>query len=301
MSTPRFLDPPPLTRATTLETRRGGFAALEATPPPAAARRGTALLVPGFTGSKEDFIAVLEPLARAGHRVVAVDPRGQYETAGPDDPPVYAVEALADDLAAMVAALGDGPVHLLGHSFGGLVARAAVIADPGLARSVTLLCSGPAAIDGQHAQLLQMMAAALAEQPLTAVWEATQAFDRASGVPPVEDPRVAEFLRARFHANSVACLTAMCQTLVSEPDRVAELAGVPVPKLVMYGDDDDRWPPPVQSAMAGRLAAREVVVAGAGHSPAAEAPERTAAELVKFWADAEAARETAGSEGANLP
>jgi len=298
VSTPRFLDLPPLTRATTLETRRGGFAALEATPPADAKRRGTTLLVPGFTGSKEDFIAVLGPLARAGHRVVAVDPRGQYETAGADDPLAYAVEALAADVAAMVATLGDGPVHLLGHSFGGLVARAAVIADSGLARSLTLLCSGPAALDGQQAQLLGMMAAALAEQPLTAVWEATQAFDRASGVPLVEDPRVAEFLRARFHANSVACLTAMCRTLVSEPDRVAELAAVPVPKLVMYGERDDRWPPSVQSAMAGRLGAREVIVAGAAHSPAAEAPERTAAELAEFWAGAE--RAGAASERADF-
>ena len=37
---------------------------------------GTVLLVPGYTGSKEDFIALLGPLAAAGRRVVAVDLRG---------------------------------------------------------------------------------------------------------------------------------------------------------------------------------------------------------------------------------
>ena len=40
------------------------------------------LLVPGYTGSKEDFIAVLAPLAAAGHEVLAIDQRGQYESPG---------------------------------------------------------------------------------------------------------------------------------------------------------------------------------------------------------------------------
>ena len=44
------------------------------TPAPA---RGDVLLVPGFTGSKEDFLAILEPLAAFGWRVAAMDLPGQ--------------------------------------------------------------------------------------------------------------------------------------------------------------------------------------------------------------------------------
>jgi pimeloyl-ACP methyl ester carboxylesterase len=39
------------------------------------------LLVPGYTGSKEDFLPLLRPLARAGFRAVAMDQRGQFESA----------------------------------------------------------------------------------------------------------------------------------------------------------------------------------------------------------------------------
>ena len=58
------------------------------------AARGTALLVAGYTGSKEDFAPLLAPLAEAGYRVVALDQRGQYESPGPDDPGAYSVTEL---------------------------------------------------------------------------------------------------------------------------------------------------------------------------------------------------------------
>ncbi|TGB13279.1 alpha/beta hydrolase, partial [Streptomyces palmae] len=79
MSTPPTLTLPSCATASRLVTARGEFAMHDARPA-AGPVRGTALLVPGFTGSKEDFIALLEPLATAGFRVVAVDGRGQYET-----------------------------------------------------------------------------------------------------------------------------------------------------------------------------------------------------------------------------
>ena len=71
--------------------------------------RGTAVLVPGFTGSKEDFIAVLAPLTAAGWQVVAFDQRGQFEVAGLDRGrgPIYTAEALAAD----VVAVADAPVE----------------------------------------------------------------------------------------------------------------------------------------------------------------------------------------------
>jgi len=85
-----------------IETSRGGFAALEAFPGSGISERGPALLVPGFTGSKEDFIAVLQTLAGAGRRVLALDLRGQYETPGPDDASAYSCAELGADVAAVI-------------------------------------------------------------------------------------------------------------------------------------------------------------------------------------------------------
>jgi pimeloyl-ACP methyl ester carboxylesterase len=86
VSTPTSLELPDRARRTTVSCARGAFAALEAFPASGTCELGTALLVPGYTGSKEDFIPLLGPLAAAGRRVVAVDMRGQYQTPGPDDP-----------------------------------------------------------------------------------------------------------------------------------------------------------------------------------------------------------------------
>src|ERR1700712_2314527 len=106
--------------------------------------RGTVLLVAGYTGSKEDFAPLLAPMADAGLRAVAIDQRGQFESPGPDDPAQYSIPLLADDVLTVVGLLGaetPGPLHLLGHSFGGLVTRAAVLAEPSLFTSFTLMGS----------------------------------------------------------------------------------------------------------------------------------------------------------------
>lgn len=103
MSTPPFLDLPPGVRSSRLTTSRGEFAILDAgvtTEPPA-------LLVPGWTGSKEDYIAVLEPLANAGYHAAALDQRGQYETPGSGPDGDYSLNAFAADLLAVVRSLGD--------------------------------------------------------------------------------------------------------------------------------------------------------------------------------------------------
>ena len=95
MSTPKALQLPSGVRRLTIETRRGKFAALEALPPNGVRERQPALLVPGYTGSKEDFLLILQALAAAGRQVVAIDMRGQFETPGADDPGAYQLGALA--------------------------------------------------------------------------------------------------------------------------------------------------------------------------------------------------------------
>ena len=61
----------------------GGAGPLVALDTGGEAVRGTALLVAGYPGSKEDFAPLLAPLAEAGYRVVALDQRGQFESPGP--------------------------------------------------------------------------------------------------------------------------------------------------------------------------------------------------------------------------
>ncbi|MFI6443189.1 alpha/beta fold hydrolase [Kitasatospora sp. NPDC050543] len=286
MSTPQFLTLPDCARALRLRTPRGEFAALQADP--AGPVRGAALLVPGFTGSKEDFIALLEPLALAGYRVVAVDQRGQYESGGPAaDPSAYTVQALGADVRALSDLLaGDGPLHLLGHSFGGQVVREAVLScqEPLPWRSLTLLSTGPASIDPAEAARTKLLIDALATMDLESIWQVLQQMEEGSGDQSARPaPEVARFLHRRWVANVPQALITMGGHLIAAPDRVDELAATALPKLVLSGVRDYAWPVEEQSLMATRLGAQRVVIEDAGHSPNAERPAETAAALLRFW------------------
>jgi pimeloyl-ACP methyl ester carboxylesterase len=268
-----------------IETPQGMFAALEASPVSGVVERWPARLVPGLTGSKEDFIAVLQTLAQSGRRVVAVDLRGQYETPGPDDPAAYTCAALGADIDLLAQEIGDGePLHLVGHSFGGLVAREAVIDGRTKFASFTLLGSGPAAIAGKRAEHARKMIRDIPELGLDHVWHAGfEPEALANGVP---DDIIA-FLRKRLLANSPTALRYMAEQVVTMHDRTDELRQVELPTLVLYGEHDDGWSAETQSEMAGYLDAECVVVPGAAHSPSVEAPETTAAALIRFWNTAE--------------
>jgi pimeloyl-ACP methyl ester carboxylesterase len=267
--------------ARTVDIPGGPLAVLDADP--AGEPRGTVVLVPGFTGSKEDFVLLLEPLAAAGYRAVAVDQRGQHESAGPEELSAYTTEVLGADLVALVKSLGDGPVHLVGHSFGGLVGRAAVLQDPSAFRTFVLLDSGPDALTGPRADVLPFMRPILEEGGLEAVWEAAASIPAHPDKPAVT-AEVQDFLRARMLGNTPASLLGMADAITSEPDRVAELAAAGVTLLVVYGERDDAWLPAVQDDMAKRLGCGAVVITDAWHSPAAENAPVTAQVLLDFLA-----------------
>jgi pimeloyl-ACP methyl ester carboxylesterase len=277
VSTPPYLDLPTRVRRVSIATSTSTLAALRADPdgPPV----GAIVLVPGWTGSKEDFIAVLAPLAERGWTVLAYDHRGQYESAGPDDEGAYTLAALAHDLLDVVASLGPEPVHVVGHSFGGLVAREAALASggEGLA-SLTLLCSGPGTLPQRHHDGLGALHAALPHVPLEVVYDVKEAADLEGGwTPPT--PEIAAFMRARFVSNNPFGLRAMTGILLDTPDRTDELVALArdgFPVTVAYGPDDDAWTLAEQDRVAAQLGGAALVVPECGHSPAAENPEPTA-------------------------
>ena len=267
-------------RRTTIDAGGHQLAALQAGP-----ESGTpVLLVPGYTGSKEDFGPILHTIADAGFRVTAVDLPGQYESPGRPAVADYAPTALAPIVTAAARTLG-ARVHLLGHSFGGFVARAAVIADCAPFASLVLMDSGPDAVQGERRAMIEQLEPVLASGGMALVFAASQAIvaRRPGFVPP--PPALAEFLRRRFLASDPIMLQGMGDAVRTEPDRVEELAAAiaELPTLVLYGRDDDVWAAARLSEMADRLSCPAVEIGDAAHSPAVENPRPTALALIDFW------------------
>ena len=299
MSTPRSLKLPDQVRRGSIATLRGTFAALEARPATGVCERQPALLLPGYTGSKEDFLPILQPLAAAGRRVVAIDMRGQYQSQGAADRSGYAPDELAADVAAVARRIAedDSGVHLLGHSLGGLVARQTMLARTARFVSLTLLGSGPASIPGQRAAVLRQILAELDPQDAAVSDDAgalggkiRQLWDQHLGPQAAADgtpEHIIAFLRERTLRNSPVGLIAMGRYLLGCADRTQELSDLGARILVIYGENDDAWTPAVQDRMAKRLKAQRVCIPGAAHSPAVEAPETTASTLTAFWNAAE--------------
>ena len=293
VSTEPVYTPPPGSRACQLRTDRGAFAVVDCPVAPGVRPRGVALMLPGFTGSKEDFTLMQGPLAERGYRTVAVDGRGQHESDGPElDESAYERGELARDVLAQAAALGplDTPLHLFGHSLGGQIARAAVLLDHTPFRSLTLMASGPAQISDSQQQRVKLLRDALAVMTMAETWEAILAMGPPEEVGgPARGIGGQELLRRRWMATKPAQLLATGRQLCAEPDRVDELAALPLPFHVLSGASDDTWPVSVLDDMAVRLHAHRTVIPGAEHSPNADQPLPTARATADFWDRVDAA------------
>lgn len=275
MSTPRTLVLPPGVEVATVGTDRGTFAVHRTT---RADARGHVLLVPGWTGSKEDFTPLLPLLADAGFAATAYDQRGQHETSG-SDADDYSLAGLAADAAALAGVTSpDGPTHLLGHSFGGLVAQTAAADLPEVWRSVSLLCTGPGALGSTPSRPLERLVEALdGDRPMGDIFRELKAADLGTHPPDVE-----AFLLRRFEGNARRGLRDVTQHLVDAPERVADVAATGLPVWVGRGEGDDAWPHEAQDAMAALLGTTVHVIPDADHSPAVENPQGLAEAWLPF-------------------
>ena len=259
-------------------------------PPPAAGPGGATdvVMTSGFFGTKEDFRALVALLARAGLRGWAYDYHGQLDpgpldsapldSAGPG--PEYTVAGLAGDLRDLIHAVAGGrPVHLIGHCLGGFVARAAALAEPGLARSLTLLSCGPSMRERKHRAMLGGLAKLHTNGGTMVLWPLVRKLLAD------DDTVMREFWRAKLASMNPRWVTGVAESLGEEPDRTAELVAAGLPALVVHGKRDRRlWSPDVYADLAGRLGAGHVVIERASHSANMEQPEPTAAALLRFWA-----------------
>src|ERR671938_92842 len=93
------------------------------------------LLIAGLGDTVESWQFQLDGLA-GRYRLTAFDNRGAGRTAMPDTP--VTVEAMADDAAGVLQALGIASAHVAGFSGGSAIAQELALRHPALVRSLVL-------------------------------------------------------------------------------------------------------------------------------------------------------------------
>jgi pimeloyl-ACP methyl ester carboxylesterase len=239
------------------------------------------VLVPGFgTGA---WIWYRQVPGFAGRfRTVVFDPRGVARSGGRDEP--FTMRQFADDLAALLEALGVESAHVLGASFGGFVAQEFALAHPASTRSLILCCTsfGGAGHRPPSAETLAAIASTRGLNTEERVREnLLLAFSpRFAAEHPEEVERVIS-LRAENHVPEYAYLRQL-QAAVAF-DAAERIGNIKAPTLVLTGDADTIVPHENSVNLAAAIpGARLRVVEGGSHAFFIERPEEFNRAVVEF-------------------
>ena len=88
------------------------------------------LCLHGGPGATHDYLEPLEAMASTGRRVIFYDQLGNGNSDHPHDPSLWSVGLFVEELAVVRHALGLDHVHILGQSWGGMLAMEYALTQP---------------------------------------------------------------------------------------------------------------------------------------------------------------------------
>ncbi len=231
-----------------------------------------------------------ELLAREGYRVVRFDNRDVGLSSRIEDGPYpdvfaamsgdvssrsYGLEAMADDVAGLIDALGVSRAHVVGASMGGMIGQLVAIRHPAQVASLASIMSttGDRAVGNATPLALQAL---LTPPPQDLAGIQDYAVNLLGAIGSKTFPMDEGLIRARAaeafeRGTSPLGVARQLLAIISAEDRTAALARVTAPTVVIHGADDPLIAPDGGEATARAIpGSRWVLVPGMGHDlPAA--------------------------------
>jgi pimeloyl-ACP methyl ester carboxylesterase len=245
---------------------------------------GTPLvLLHAFPLSSAMWLAQREGLADAC-RVITPDQRGFGGSALEGDEP--SLDAVADDVAALLDAKGLDQVVLGGLSMGGYVVMSFLRRHPGRVRGL-VLADTRATADAEAGRDKRLsMAQTLDDDPASTV-VVDQVLPTLLGPTTMaERPHVVGRTKAFVQAAPPAAVAWAQRALAARPDSFDTMRAVDVPTLVIVGEEDGLTPVSDAEALAAAVpGARLEVLSRAGHLSALEDPDAFNAVVRDFLSD----------------
>jgi 3-oxoadipate enol-lactonase len=226
-------------------------------------------------------LAMWEPQAaalRGRYRVLRYDTRGHGRTDAPGG--AYDLDQLADDVRALLDALGIARTHYVGLSMGGMIGQTLALRHADVLERL-VLCDTASAMPAGAADLWNERIAAVEAggmevmvAPTIERWF-TPAFIAA------HDDRV-EPVREMIRTTPVAGY-AGCSHALKALDLTAKLGGITAPTLVMVGEDDPGTPVAAHEVIRDNIpGAKLVVLPSAMHLSNIEQAKKLNAALLGF-------------------
>jgi len=205
------------------------------------AETGNVLIaVNGGPGQSSHYMASLEQLASEEFAVVTYDQRGTGRSTSPSDDD-YALLKYVADLDAVRKAVGTEKIHIMGHSWGGIVTMRYATIHPEKVKSIVLMGSGPpnweAVAEGQ-ANLSQRIGELMQQGIVPEVMPATGAETVEAILPAYfSNPNFTvpdELNSATFHETT----SQLTMSAMGNWDFTSEVARLDHPVLMLWGEDD---------------------------------------------------------------
>jgi 3-oxoadipate enol-lactonase len=244
----------------------------------------TVLLLHGIGGNHTLWGAggsgTVQALAQAGYRVLALDLPGYGQSAGMGAPTMDSLVAAVQLVATQSVATG--PVVLLGHSMGGMVAQELVARWPQAVQGLVLACTSALFGKADGAWQARFVAERLA--PLDA--GLGMAGMAAQLVPGLVAPMASDAVRAvaaGVMAQVPEATYRAALKAIAGFDRREALGQINMPTLLLAAEHDRTAPPDVMQRMVARVPnAQYVCLPGAGHIANVEQPAAFNAAALAF-------------------
>lgn len=238
-----------------------------------------------FRGNMDDWDPLVVDGLAYERPVILFDGRGIGQSGGvtPND-----VHAMADDATALIDALGERHVDLLGFSLGGMVAQQILIERPDLVRTAILVGTGPRGSAGVFSPDVEKAASKIpadAQSLLSLFFEPSES-SQSAGRRHVERLMLRTDREPPTGETTVRAHIAAIRAWTQKPASPDGLASVRQPVLVVSGSHDIMIPTANSYDLSQQLPNGELIVyPDSGHGSLFQYPERFTRDVAGFVAD----------------
>jgi 3-oxoadipate enol-lactonase len=190
-------------------------------------------------------------------------------------------EEHADDLAALTKALGFPRVSVVGLSQGGMVAQHFAVRHPDRLAGLGLVATHAKA-ENSTKLFLQMLIGFLERDDLPNFWEVLKAFLFSAENAETVLRREAALRQAIFNQYTTQSLRNIYDAVMVH-DSTPWLRHINCPTLIVAGQEDMLYGPPIASQIASRLPGAKLELLPAAHVPPVETPKLFNDLVVDFF------------------